>query len=65
MCVVSAVSDYYFKMPEPERYQFDDDTKKMLREVVRRLDEIDKKLGDVECHDEKKAEFMKIIGYTE
>lgn len=73
MCAVSAVSDYYMKIPNvlgpntwpPQPKDMDDETKKMLREVIRRLDEIDKRLGDRECMDDKKQEFLKAIGYVD
>ena len=77
MCVVSAVSDYY-RRPNPNpwsptsaptfptyspTYVLDQETKDMLCEVVKRLDEIDKKLKDRECMDDKKVAFFKVIGY--
>lgn len=69
MCVFSAVSDYYTKQwpQQPNQIyptvfqhpQMDDETKKLLLKAVEILDKIDKKLGDVECHDESKEEFLK------
>jgi hypothetical protein len=37
----------------------DAETKEMMRKVLQLLDKIDKRLGDVECMDEAKAEFLK------
>jgi hypothetical protein len=39
----------------------DAETKEMMRKVLQLLDKIDKKLGDVECMDEAKAEFLKAL----
>jgi hypothetical protein len=39
----------------------DVETKEMMRKVLQLLDKIDKKLGDVECMDEAKAEFLKAL----
>jgi hypothetical protein len=72
MCVYSAVSDYYTRT-WPERHPekpmpfapfgtADDETKRLLREALERLDKIDKRLGDVECHDEAKEKFKKMVG---
>jgi len=78
MCAVSMISDYYMRpvtidptnihaVPNsiPVIRTVDDETKKMLLEVIKRLDEIDKRLNDKECMDETKAEFYKEIGYKE
>jgi len=42
--------------------QWDAETKRLLSEVLERLDAIDKRLGDVECHDESKAELKRQLG---
>lgn len=64
MCVVSAISNYYspsyLTIPTPR--EWDEDTKKLMREVIKRLDEIDKRLNDKECMDDKKQEFFEAIG---
>lgn len=60
MCVVSAVTDYYThtnpsiwpSTPDPE-------TVRLLRQAIEILDRIDKKLGDRDCKNEIKAEFLK------
>jgi hypothetical protein len=39
----------------------DGETKEMMRRVLKLLDKIDKKLGDVECMDEAKAAFLKSL----
>jgi len=68
------VSDYYMR-PLPTvipnqvptyipTHSFDQEMKDMLKEVVKRLDEIDKKLKDRECMDDKKVAFFKVIGYS-
>lgn len=76
MCVVSAVSDYYMRpntwppnsIPNQPQWvptvPFDQETKDALKEIVKRLDEIDKKLKDRECMDDKKVAFFKVIGYS-
>jgi len=75
MCAVSAVSDYYMQPRSPFWPNYtppsttpvpviDEETKAILREIVKKLDEVDKKLGDRECMDAKKEEFFKVIGYT-
>lgn len=39
----------------------DAETREMMRKVLQLLDKIDKKLGDVECMDEAKAQFLKSL----
>lgn len=39
----------------------DAETKDMMRQVIRMLDKIDKKLGDVECMDDAKKQFLKAL----
>lgn len=64
MCAVSAVSDYYQRVwPDrfpnsPAPWQADSEVAKSLLEVLKRLDAIDKRLGDIECKDEAKAKFI-------
>lgn len=67
MCITSTVSDYYLKQwPQQQpnypnvfmHPQMDEETKKLLLKAVEILEKIDKKLGDVECHDEAKAGFL-------
>lgn len=41
---------------------WDQESKQLLREVLERLDKLDKRLGDIECHDESKAELRKQLG---
>lgn len=70
MCSVSAVSDYFAqpggvfqqRFPNAPNPTADPEVARLLREVVERLDKIDKRLGDVECKDEVKAAFLKEIG---
>ena len=64
MCSVSAISDYYtttwpLRFPEQHIATFPEDIRKDLLEIIKRLDSIDKRLGDVECIDESKAKFIK------
>lgn len=62
MCAVSMISQYQW--PTPVR-SMDDDTKRLLREVVQRLDQIDKRLNDRDCFDEEKKKFLAAIRYEE
>lgn len=39
----------------------DAETKEMMRKVILMLDKIDKKLGDVECMDDAKKQFLKAL----
>ncbi len=67
MCAVSMISTYYMEPQHPSvpnPYRFDNETKQALREIVRRLDELDKKLNDRECVDELKEQFFAIIEYS-
>jgi hypothetical protein len=64
MCSVSAVSDYYTRdwQLRPNTIpvqQFDLETKVLLLRAIEILDRIDKRLGDRECMDKSKEEFMK------
>lgn len=67
MCASSAVSDYYMgtfpqRFPTNPQPFFgptgDPEAREMLRKVMELLDKIDKKLGDVECHDDAKEAFL-------
>lgn len=68
MCSVSAVSDYYMQtwpqrfQQNPTPWQSDPEVRRLLLEVVNRLDAIDKRLGDIECHDAAKEAFLRDIG---
>lgn len=65
MCASSVVSDYYMKQ-WPNSFPAtpnvltvaDPETKRLLKEVMDRLDKIDKRLGDVECMDAEKAKWL-------
>ena len=76
MCSVSAVSQYYTDIypgralgppplsgfsQMPVVHTFDAETKELMRQALRLLDRIDKKLGDVECFDDTKAAFLKTL----
>lgn len=45
----------------PVVHTFDAETKEMMRQALKLLDRIDKRLGDIECLDATKAEFMKAL----
>lgn len=64
MCAVSAVSDYY-QTTWPQRFptnlqpwQDDPGLAQQLLDVVKRLEAIDKRLGDIECKDAEKERFL-------
>lgn len=67
MCAVSAISDYYsnqypLQVPSnPAPWQNDPAVAKQLLEVLKRLDKLDKRLGDLECKDAAKAAFLKAL----
>ena len=65
MCAVSAVMDYYanpHKYPHAPKIDTMDMTQiNLLREVIQRLDELDKKLEDRDCNDPAKQKFEKKI----
>lgn len=46
----------------PPVQQWDAESKQLLREVLERLDKLDKRLGDIECHDESKDELKRQLG---
>lgn len=39
----------------------DSETKEMMRQALKLLDKIDKRLGDIECMDEAKKQFLKAL----
>jgi len=41
-----------------------DEIRKELAEVIKRLDKIDKKLNDIECHDDAKKQFLTELKLT-
>lgn len=67
MCAVSAVTDYY-NQTWPNRFPtypveaFPPDIKKELADIIRRLDSIDKRLGDIECSDPTKQQLLDQLG---
>lgn len=68
MCAMSVVSDYFlqqpFRQPNPllPLQSWDDESKQLLREVLQRLDKLDKRLGDIECNEPSKAELRRQLG---
>ena len=58
MCTVSMIHDWAKNIPDPQwtRPMFNE-----YNELIRRLDEIDKKLGLANCEDPEKAAFIKRI----
>ena len=73
MCLVSMVYDHYNQPPQqpyqpfqwplalPDSLPWNKDVLDELKKVIERIDRIDKALGLPECHDPKKAEWMKKI----
>ena len=74
MCVVSNVSDYYkdagpwrqhepFQWPQaaPPTLPWTQDSYLLLQELMKKMKELDEKLGLANCEDPKKAEWMKSI----
>lgn len=59
MCAVSAVYDYY-RQNVPIT-QWTPDTFSEMQEIIRRLDELDRKLDQHECHDPAKAEWVRDV----
>jgi hypothetical protein len=53
---------YMPALPQTVVHQFDAETKDMLRQALKLLDKIDKKLGDVECMDDAKKAFLATLG---
>ena len=58
MCVVSAIMDAGSNVPY---YQWTPSTFSDFQEIIKRLDALDKKLGQPECHDPNKAKWMKKV----
>ena len=76
MCASSVVSDYYMLtypdrigLGQPNQWgspaqiiqTMDPEAKELLRRAMELLDRVDKKLGDIECMDEKKAAFLNAL----
>jgi hypothetical protein len=58
MCMVSVVMDYGRNIPQQ---QWTTPLWNDFSEVIRRLDALDKKLGEPECHDPAKAAWMREV----
>lgn len=58
MCIVSMAYDYYGKKPEIAQ-NFDYDSYQLLREILDKLKELDEKLGEKDCEDPRKGEWLK------
>ena len=58
MCMVSMVMDTAAKFPAAG---WTLDTWQLFNQVLRRLDELDRKLGQPDCHDPRKAEWMRSV----
>jgi len=43
-------------------HTFDAETKEMMRQALKLLDKIDKRLGDIECMDDAKKAFFQSLG---
>lgn len=50
-----------YVQPQSVVHTFDAETKDMLRQALRLLDKIDKRLGDVECMDDAKKSFLQSL----
>ena len=74
MCVVSMVSDWYndewrrtnppiqpWPQVAPVTLPWDQTTYNLLQEIMKKMKELDEKLGLPNCEDPKKAEWMKSI----
>lgn len=64
MCVVSMVHDYYndrLRNPQPlPPYQHWDLTAvQLLQDAIKKLEELDKRLGDRECKLDKKTKWLR------
>lgn len=72
MCASSMVTDYYQRQ-WPQNWPqtpnvltvADEETKSMLRRALALLDKVDKRLGDIECLDKEKAEFLAALASKE
>jgi hypothetical protein len=58
MCSVSAVHDYFGQRPS---VPWTPDTFRDYQEIVRRLDALDRKLGEPACDDPAKAAWMREV----
>jgi hypothetical protein len=70
MCSVSNISDHYgqtvpfqqpyipFPLSAPATLPWTEDSLKLLKEVLEKVKELDKKLGLANCEDPKKQEWM-------
>jgi len=58
MCSVSVIHDYFQQRPA---IKWDRDTLTEYQEIVRRLDALDKKLGEPPCDDPSKAAWMREV----
>lgn len=58
MCMVSVVYDYGRTVPQTS---WTPDTWSQFQEILKRIDELDKKLGEPECHDPMKAAWVKEV----
>lgn len=73
MCAVSMISDVYghqqlsqpitWPWPQtlPQTLPWTEDALRDLKDILKKVDSLDKKLGLAECEDPKKAEWMKSI----
>ena len=59
MCAVSMIFDNYRQNTQPAQWTWP--MVNDFTEIIKRLDELDKKLGIQECHDPAKAEWLKAI----
>jgi len=58
----SPVPNVFIQPQLPPINVWDQESKQLLREVLERLDKLDKRLGDIECHDDSKAALRKELG---
>lgn len=59
MCSVSVIQDYMNQRTTPTQW-----TRPMFnefKEIIRRLDDLDEKLGQPDCHDPAKAAWMREV----
>ena len=59
MCAVSVVYDYYRQHTTPLQWSLGDLNE--LREIIRRLDLLDAKMGQPDCHDPAKAAWVRTV----
>lgn len=58
MCMVSVIYDYGRTVPQA---QWTWPAFSEYQEIIRRLEALDKKLGEPDCHDPAKGDWMKAI----